>query len=182
MKESRTSFPENRNENDFDNLSEILIFKIEEYIDEKFHEAFYDKEDLQDVLFESQNFVNDLQIVYNKVVQCFPPKYNIFNLYKDKYLKNIYNKLKPYIDEKKLELSPGYLILIARWLDKFTESLKKIGVDIKTTDIGCVNLNIYIFNCRTLNSTCICFMTTLMTNYKSAFLQSSPKTCKTKKL
>jgi hypothetical protein len=127
-----------KHDNDFDNLSEILIFKIEEFIDQKFHLTFYDKNDLQDMLFETQNFVNDLQIVYNKVVPCFPPKYNIFNVYKDKYLKNIYDKLKPFVDETKLEMTPGNLILIARWLDKFTEGLRKVGIDIKTTDIGCV--------------------------------------------
>ena len=140
MKESRISNTTDKNDNEFDNLYEILIFKIEEYIDQKFHLGFYDKNDLQDILFETQNFVNDLQIVYNKVVACFPPKYNIFNVYKDKYLKNIYDKLKPFIDEKKLEMTPGNLILIARWLDKFTEGLRKVGIDIKTTDIGCVKL------------------------------------------
>jgi len=140
LKESRISNTTDKNDNEFDNLYEILIFKIEEYIDQKFHLGFYDKNDLQDILFETQNFVNDLQIVYNKVVACFPPKYNIFNVYKDKYLKNIYDKLKPFIDEKKLEMTPGNLILIARWLDKFTEGLRKVGIDIKTTDIGCVKL------------------------------------------
>jgi len=129
-----------RHENDFDNLSEILLFKIEEYIHQKFHQAFYDKEELQDILFETINFVNDLQIVYTKVAPCFPPKYNIFNIYKNKYLEYIQDKMKPFIDEKKLEQNPGNLILIARWLDKFTDGLRKVGIDIKSTEIGNVKI------------------------------------------
>lgn len=120
-------------------LSEILVFKIKEFIDDKFHVSFVDKVGLHEILAETQTLANDLYLVQTKVVPCFPPKYNIFNVYKEKYLKNIYEKIQPFMNEKDLNENPGNLILFAKWLDGFNESLKKVGVEIKTTEIGSVS-------------------------------------------
>jgi hypothetical protein len=130
---------EKEKEGEPDSLAEILVFKMEEFIDEKFHDSFFEKKDLQEILTETLNLVGDLNIVHSKVVPCFPPKYNIFNLYKELYLKHIYNKIQPFINEEDLQQTPGSLIVIAKWLDQFTESLRKVSVDIKTTEIGSVN-------------------------------------------
>jgi hypothetical protein len=123
-------------------LSEILIHKILEFIDEKFHSSFVDKFELNEILNETQKLLTDLYLVLTKVVPCFPPKYNIFLIYKDKYLQNIYDKIQPFMNEEELNKSPGNLILFAKWLDGFNECLKRIGVDIKTTAIG----SVIIFN------------------------------------
>jgi hypothetical protein len=51
----------------------------------------------------------------------------------------------PFLNQTELEKNPGLLIPIARWSDQFDESLKKIGVDINTTEIkGVCILNIYL--------------------------------------
>jgi exocyst complex component 3 len=120
-------------------MAEILIFKIREFIDEKFFKAYTGKSNIKEILDESQNLIMDLYLVQTKVVPCFPPKYDIFNVYKEKYLKNIYDKIQMYTTEKYLEDNKGDLILFAKWLDLFSENLKKVGIDIKTTDIGSVN-------------------------------------------
>ena len=119
-------------------MSELLIFKIKDFIDEKFHQAFVDKADINEILNESQVLINDLYLIQTKVVQCFPPKYDIFNVYKDKYLKNIYEKIQPFMNDNYLNENKGNLILFAKWLDQFNEALKKVGIDIKTTEIGSV--------------------------------------------
>jgi hypothetical protein len=121
---------------DGDTLPEILLLKIEEQLEEKFHQTFVDKKDLKEILDATLVLVNDLVLVQSKVQQCFPPKYNIFNLYKEVYLRNIYNKIKPFMNENDLKQSPGNLILIAKWLDQFDEILRKVGIEIKTTEIG----------------------------------------------
>ncbi len=44
------------------------------------------------------------------------------------------------MNEEELNDNPGYLILFAKWLDGFSDNLKKVGLDIKTTEIGAVNI------------------------------------------
>ena len=119
-------------------LSETLITKIEEFINEKFYRSFVDKSELNEILDETQNLIADLYLVQTKVVPCFPPKYNIFNVYKDRYLKNVYDRISPYMNESYLSENRGNLILFAKWLDQFNENLKKVGIDIKATEIGSV--------------------------------------------
>lgn len=117
-------------------LSDTLIIKISETIQEKFHQSFVDKSELEEILESTLALVSDLFIVQTKVVPCFPPKYKIFNVYKEGYLKQIYEKIKPFMNENDLKTNPGHLILIAKWLDSFDEQLRKIGLEIKTTEIG----------------------------------------------
>jgi hypothetical protein len=131
-------------------MSELLIFKIKDFIDEKFHQAFVDKSELKEILDETQTLVNDLYLVHTKVAPCFPPKYDIFNVYREKYLNNIYEKIQPFMKDNYLNENKGNLILFAKWLDSVDESLKKVGIDIRTTEIGSVrkllkNLFFFIF-------------------------------------
>lgn len=124
-------------------LSEILLTKIEEFIDEDVYRRFSDKSDLIEILDETLAMIKELHIVYYYVIPCFPPKYNIFNLYKEKYLKHIYNIIIPFLNESELEKNPGQMIPVAKWLNDFDENLKKVGIDINTTDIVGVS---YLFD------------------------------------
>lgn len=137
---------------DEETLSETLVVKIQDFIYEKFYQTFIDKRELEEILDSTLMLVEDIVVVHTKVVPCFPPKYNIFQVYKEKYLKFIYERIKPFMNEDDLKNTPGHLILIAKWLDKFEEVLRKVGIDIKTTEIGSVR--VYINN-RILNITCI---------------------------
>jgi exocyst complex component 3 len=119
-------------------LSDTLIDKIQEQIYEKFHEEFLDKSEINEILETSISFGEDLILVFNKVVPCFPPKYNIFQVYKDNYLKFIYAKIRPYMTEESLKQNPTDLIAIAKWLDKFEDILNRVGVDIRKTELGTV--------------------------------------------
>jgi hypothetical protein len=119
-------------------MSELLSQKIRNSIDDKFYKAFADKSELSEILNETCTLMNDLYIVQSKVVQCFPPKYNIFQLYKEKYLENCHQKLAPFVNEQYLNDNKSNLILFAKWLDGFSEALKKVGIDISTTEIGSV--------------------------------------------
>jgi hypothetical protein len=131
-----------------------LVSKISEQIHEKFYQSFVDKIDLSEILDTILLLTNDLYLVYTKVVPCFPPKYNIFTIYKDNYLKHIYDKIKPFMNEEVLTSDPGRLILIAKWLDKFEELLRKVGVDIKATEISTVSKFVNLF-LRMWSITCI---------------------------
>ncbi len=120
-------------------MSELLCQKIKNSIDDKFYKSFADKSELNEILDETVRLMNDLFIVQSKVVQCFPPKYNIFQIYKEKYFENCYEKLSPYLNEQYLNDNKSNLILFAKWLDGFSEALKKVGIDIGVTEIGSVN-------------------------------------------
>jgi hypothetical protein len=126
-------------ERDDELLSETLIYKIQEQIYQKFHEDFLDKTELTEILDTSIAFAEDLILVFNKVIPCFPPKYNIFQVYKDNYLKFIYVKIRPYMNEDSLKENPTNLISIAKWLDKFEDILNRVGIDMKKTELGLVN-------------------------------------------
>ena len=75
-------------------------------------------------------------ILLTKVVSCFPPHYDIFNVYKSSYLENIQTKLKPFLNQEELEKSPRLLIPIAHWLSEFGEGLKNVGIDINETELA----------------------------------------------
>ena len=49
-----------------------------------------------------------------------------------------YEKIKPFMNEHDLEANPGNLVWFAKWLDQFDEILRKVGLDIKATEIGAV--------------------------------------------
>jgi hypothetical protein len=146
MNTSNLDVRESNIEKDDDVLSELLQMHLEEQIQEKFHRSFLDKKEIGEILDMSIEFVEDLIIVYSRVQPCFPPKYKIFEFYKTNYLKHIYSKIKPYLNEDHLKKSPGNLILVAKWLDRFEEILRKVGLDIKTTEIGSeIEFYMYLF-------------------------------------
>lgn len=104
----------------------------------KFYKSFADKSELNEILDETVKLINDIYIVQTKVVQCFPPKYDIFSLYKITYLENVQTKLRPYLNEEYLSNNKGNLILFAKWLDSFDDILKKVGIELKFTELGAV--------------------------------------------
>jgi len=123
-------------EEEEESLPQVLLDKIPYLIKNDFDTRFADKKDREDILNETLNLVKELHIIYTKVVPCFPPHYDIFNVYKNAYLENIQTKLKPFLNQDELEKSPGLLIPIAHWLSEFGEGLKNVGIDINETELA----------------------------------------------
>ena len=128
-----TMMPEEEEE---EPLPQVLIEKLPILIKEEFEKKFADKKERDEILEETLNLVKDLHTIYTKVVPCFPPHYDIFNVYKNAYLQNIQIRLKPFLNQEELEKSPGLLIPIAHWLSEFGEGLKNVGVDINETELA----------------------------------------------
>lgn len=134
-------------------LCEILYWKIKEVIKEKFQTALNAKTSLQEVLDITSKLAEDLVIVKEKMVQCFPPKYNIFDRYLFEYQTNIFDTLYPYVkdeNEEYLEENKSDLILLAKWLDKYEHILRKVGIDVNSCEIGGV-IKIKLFNFTFIN-------------------------------
>ena len=123
-------------EEEEENLPQTLLDKLPFLIKEDFNARFQAKKDREETLEETLKIVDELYIIYTKVVPCFPPHYDIFNVYKKAYLENIQLQLKQYLNQDELENSPGLLIPIAHWLSQFGDGLKKIGVDIYETELA----------------------------------------------
>ena len=123
-------------EEEEENLPQTLLDKLPFLIKEDFNARFQAKKDREETLEETLKIVDELYIIYTKVVPCFPPHYDIFNVYKKAYLENIQLQLKQYLNQDELENSPGLLIPIANWLSQFGDGLKKVGVDIYETELA----------------------------------------------
>ena len=123
-------------EEEEENLPQTLLDKLPFLIKEDFNNRFAEKKEREQTLEETLNMVKELQTIYLKVVPCFPPHYDIFNVYKKAYLENIQAQLKPFLNQEELENSPGLLIPIAHWLSEFGEGLKKVGIDIYETELA----------------------------------------------
>ena len=119
-----------------ESLPQTLLDKLPLMIKEDFEARFADKKEREDIFNETLNCVKDLHTIYTKVVPCFPPHYDIFNVYKKAYLENIQAKLKQFLNQEELENSPGLLIPIAHWLSEFGDGLKTVGIDINETELA----------------------------------------------
>ena len=119
-----------------ESLPQTLLDKLPLMIKEDFDARFADKKEREDIFNETLNCVKDLHTIYTKVVPCFPPHYDIFNVYKKAYLENIQAKLKQFLNQEELENSPGLLIPIAHWLSEFGDGLKTVGIDINETELA----------------------------------------------
>lgn len=123
-------------EEEEESLPQVLLDKIPYLIKNDFDTRFADKKERENILNETLNLVKELHTIYTKVVPCFPPHYDIFNVYKNSYLEKIQAKLKPFLNQEELEKSPRLLIPIAHWLSEFGEGLKNVGIDINETELA----------------------------------------------
>ena len=119
-----------------ESLPQTLLDRLPLMITEEFEKRFADKKEREEIFDETLNCVKDLHTIYTKVVPCFPPHYDIFNVYKKAYLENIQSKLKQFLNQEELENSPGLLIPIAHWLSEFGDGLKNVGIDINETELA----------------------------------------------
>jgi len=122
-------------------LSEIFFWKIKEFVKEKFETALFAKTTLEQIIEITIKLAEDMILIKDKVGQCFPPKYNIIERYFNEYQENIFNTLYPFVkdeNEKYLEENKGDLIQLAKWLDKYENILRKVGIDINQCEIGAV--------------------------------------------
>ena len=76
-------------EEEEESLQQVLLDKIPYLIKNDFDTRFSDKKEREDILNEILNLVKELHTIYTKVVPCFRPHYDIFNVYKNSYLENI---------------------------------------------------------------------------------------------
>jgi len=123
-------------EEEEESLPQTLLDKLPLMIKDDFEARFADKKEREDIFNETLNCVKDLHTIYTKVVPCFPPHYDIFNVYKKAYLENIQAKIKQFLNQEELENSPGLLIPIAHWLSEFGDGLKNVGIDINETELA----------------------------------------------
>ena len=121
--------------NEQESLKQNLIDKIPKLIKENFQNRFKDKQVREEILDETIKCANDLFLIKTKVLICFPPKYNLFDIYKTNFLDLIKEKIRPFLNQEELEKTPALLIPIAHWLSEFDEILSKTGIDINETEI-----------------------------------------------
>ena len=62
-------------------MTEFLLERINFFIDEKLHDLFFNKQELSEITEVCNFLMNELHVIQSKVVQCFPPKYDIFNVF-----------------------------------------------------------------------------------------------------
>ena len=69
-------------EEEEESLPQVLLDKIPYLIKNDFDTRFADKKEREEI---NLNLVKELHTIYTKVVPCFPPHYDIFNVYKNSY-------------------------------------------------------------------------------------------------
>lgn len=127
------------NLSEFENTSyEFVKDRLLSYLEEQIHYDFKDKNSINLVLDSTLVYSKELVKVHKFVVPCFPKKYEIFELFKSVYLEEINLLVKPFVDEinQNPKENSANVILLARWLDKFDEELKSIGIEISYLEIG----------------------------------------------
>lgn len=119
------------------NFETIVDFIISS-IHNRFEEDFKDKSSINLVLDSTLEYSSKLVTVHKKVVPCFPKHYEIFDVYKTIYLNEIHHLISPFIEQiqNNPQENSANTILLARWLDKFDEQLKSIGIEISYSDLG----------------------------------------------
>ena len=111
----------------------FLIFPLLTLPIYRFKEKFPNPNEIGEVIENVDFTVNDLIIVIENLAPCFPPEMNIFELYEVKYKRNVENLVIPFLEnKKKITESPGILIILASWLDKYEDLMKRAGA--KETD------------------------------------------------
>lgn len=80
-------------------------------------------------LVEHAKFVSqDLVEVFERVTKCFPPSYNIFELYQARYQKNIQEKIMPHMELLTEEKQYGNLLALMTWIEDYEAVLSRAGV------------------------------------------------------
>jgi hypothetical protein len=128
---------------------EIIVDYIIRSIHLRFEEEFKEKSSINLVLDSTHVYAAELVKVFKVVAPCFPKKYEIFDVFKVIYLDEIRNLISPFLDQIKEneQKNSANTILLARWLDKFDETLKTIGIEVAYSDLGAeikYVLNFYI--------------------------------------
>lgn len=76
------------------------------------------------VLEHSKFTANDLILVLDHTVKCFPKHYEIFDVFEKRYKFNIEKRILPFLeDEEEVKKSYGTLINLLNWVDSYDELL-----------------------------------------------------------
>ncbi|CAG9311363.1 unnamed protein product [Blepharisma stoltei] len=87
-------------------------------------------ENLEKLSENTHQAINELGIMIEKVLPCFPPEYNLYNYCVNKYRNCIQAAIEPQLsDLEKLRASPGLLVLIFQWVSEYSEAIKKYCAD-----------------------------------------------------
>eukprot|EP00743_Colponemidia_sp_Colp-15_P008297 GILK01009008.1.p1 GENE.GILK01009008.1~~GILK01009008.1.p1 ORF type:complete len:786 (-),score=190.69 GILK01009008.1:548-2905(-) len=92
-------------------------------------------EDLPHILAHLSQMLEDLTVIQEDVIQCFPPRYNIFELYKEEYQQGITQALLPFLSPF-MPLKPGDLLLLAAWTEEYHYHLTRLGIDTETDTLA----------------------------------------------
>ncbi len=102
-----------------DPLVERALIEIQKSVSDRFSSALEGKVKVEDVIDACENILNDLPMIKDYVVPCFPPYFNIFEFYKSEYLERIEKSILPFIpkSEADAKIDPGILVVLVSWLD-----------------------------------------------------------------
>jgi hypothetical protein len=131
----RKSFGFNSNSG-WTNRHMSLKNKLYELLEQKAHaEAkaiFTNLKDLHELLEATIQLSIRLYNINESVTICFPPDYNIFELYKSIYLQAICNRIIPIMRDDNLKSN---LPEFAKWLDRIEHVFTKMGLRIEETEL-----------------------------------------------
>lgn len=97
-----------------------VLDAIQKGINKKFEDRLKDQKEAIMVLEHSKFTANDLILVLDHVVKCFPKHYDIFGVYERCYKMNIEKRIMPFLDdEEEVKKSYGTLINLLNWVDSY---------------------------------------------------------------
>ena len=74
--------------------------------------------------------LSDLQIIKEKLVPCFPPECDVYNLCLRTYRTHIEGVMTPFLAKTQEEEAPGTIILLAAWLNNYITVLSEFSPDL----------------------------------------------------
>ena len=108
---------------------ENCLFYVEKFIHSRL--SIDVPEEFEDLLDFFKKLENEIKAIIKHVVPCFPPKYNIKNMFVSEYINFMCGKVKKFLNEEHLKANPGHLISLATWLEEFTDLLESVDGDKK---------------------------------------------------
>lgn len=113
--------------------------------------------------------INELGVMIEKVLPCFPQEYNLYSYCLQRYRTIIETAIEPQLaDIDKLLESPGLLVLIFQWVSEYSEAIKKYCADA----LEDVNIQILFAKVKELMPQFIQHMENLLSEWINRALQA----------
>ena len=97
-------------------------------IDDRFSKELSQFKEISDLVDHAKFVSLDLVEVFERVTKCFPTHYNIFEVYQQRYQKNIQEKIMPHMDLLTEEKQYGNLLALMTWIEDYEAVLSRAGV------------------------------------------------------